>query len=516
MTPRYTGHPIVDVGVATICAFCEKPDPAGLTREALVRVAEFLEREYFSGKLKAFLSVVFPNSLPFQAEITPRHREDFVKRFRAEVLRAFEGAADQNAAGLRCSFCGDPAARIVYRQHVPMITGEGVLNFFPAGLGGMPICGGCLLAVQTFPLGARRCHGRALAVHCPDDHSFTYAFAQRFLSDNRSLLVLAQKTGEKYEDAKAPRTLVVDALLEIARRRGAFASTAPTLPSVTVYHLTNSGQGPDIDIFELPSEVVSFVAAACRAGTADTWNSMVARAWENPAAPRRAGAKRDSRNQQETQEPPPAPRAGKNRNFLYEALFALRDKPADFIRTYFLRRAWRSARQSKNDPRAQYSAARELELVSWPLTHLFLKEVLGMDRARIEAIRTLADRVAEHIQSRSDGRLFQRLYMARRYDGLRALLLRASRERVASGEPPLIGFDEFVLIFEQGEEVPFIDWRLARDLVLIRLIEQLRDFFRKEPAPLEAVIEPEDTEESGDQPATASSQSLETGALRGA
>jgi CRISPR-associated protein Cst1 len=503
----YTGHPIADVGVATICAFCDKPDPSKLTRKDLLRVAEFLEREYFSGKLKAFLSVVFPNSLPFQADITPRHRDKFVKRFRVEVLRAFEKDAEDNAAGLRCGFCGSPAARLVYRQHVPMITGENVLNFFPAGLGGMPICGGCLLAIQAFPLGCRRCHGRALAVHCPDDQSVTYAFAHRFLNDNRKLLLLAQKTGEKYEDAKAPRTLVIDALSDVARRTKASASAQEqdVLPSVTVYHLTNSGQGPDIDIFELPSEVVSFVVAASRAGIADVWNSIVARAWERPVAPKLANGKRGSRNQQNNQDPPPEPQAGKNRNFLYEDLFGLPQNAASFIRTYFLRRAWKPARQMKNDPRLEYSHTREIELVSWPLTHLFLKEILGMDKARIDAIRTLADRVAEHIQSSNDARLFQKLYMVRRYNGLRALLLRASRERVASSKEPLVGFDEFILIFEESEEIPRIDWRLARDLVLIRLIEQLKDFFKKEPAALEAVTEPEETDETSDESASASS-----------
>jgi hypothetical protein len=48
---RYTGHPIADIGVATIGAFCEKSDPAALTVEDLFKVARFLENEYFSGKL---------------------------------------------------------------------------------------------------------------------------------------------------------------------------------------------------------------------------------------------------------------------------------------------------------------------------------------------------------------------------------------------------------------------------------------------------------------------------------
>ncbi len=39
---RYTGHPIADIGVATVAAFCGKADPGTLTVEDLVKVARFL------------------------------------------------------------------------------------------------------------------------------------------------------------------------------------------------------------------------------------------------------------------------------------------------------------------------------------------------------------------------------------------------------------------------------------------------------------------------------------------
>ncbi len=494
MTLRYTGHPIADVGVATICAFCDKSDPAKLTRHDLKQISRFIEHEYFSGKLLSYLTCVFPNS----AYVNPTVGDAKKKDYKREILQGFENDPDPAAAHSRCVFSGEPAARIVNRQHVPLITGEHVLNFFPDGAGGMPISSDFLLAIQAFPLGARRCVGRALAVHCPDDQSLTYEFAHRFLEDNRKLLLLAQKSGEKYEDAKAPRTLVVDALIDIMHRRGrsTSASWADTRASITVYHLTNSGRGPDIDVFELPSEVVSFVAKASRAGSSDIWNTIVARAWENPA-PSRANETKSSRKAPK-RENPTAPEAGKNRNFLYEDLFRLPEGAARFIRIYFLRRAWRFARQQGNDPRAEYAAAREIELVSWPLTHMFLKEVLGMDNIRIEAVREFADRVASHIMSENDRRLFRNLCMTDNYPGFRNRLLKASAERVGKGKTPLTSFDEFVLVFEAADERPRIDRRLAIDLVLIRLIEKLYadGWFTKEPDAVKDLAEA--TEETAD------------------
>jgi CRISPR-associated protein Cst1 len=119
---RYTGHPIADVGVATVAAFCDTPDPTSLSKADLRRVARFLEKEYFSGKLLSYLTCVFVNS----AYVQPNMKKENVERFKRDVLYAFENAADPTAAGHRCAFSGEAADRIVYRQHVPLLTGENV------------------------------------------------------------------------------------------------------------------------------------------------------------------------------------------------------------------------------------------------------------------------------------------------------------------------------------------------------------------------------------------------------
>lgn len=496
---RYTGHPIADIGVATVAAFCEKRAPKDLTEKDLSKVAKFLETQYFSGKLLSYLTCVFPNAAYVQPGAQPgakvKMRPEKIEQFKREVLYAFKEPPNPAASSLRCAFSGEPASRIVYRQHVPMLTGEDVLNFFPAGNGGLPISGKYLLAVQAFPLGARRCHGRALAVHSVDDPELTYAFARRFLADNRKLLLLAEQSEEKYADAKAPKTLVIHVLQEIENERRD-CGERDIAPSVTVYHLTNSGQGPDIDIFHLPSEIVGFLRTASRATTAQVWRRIQSVAWEKVSAGyRQKGGKKQRRGRKATddQSAPESLISGPeiSRNYLYEDLFALPGNAAHFVRTYFLRGAYRFAREG--DPRREYRLGRELDLVSWELTRLFLKEVISMDKKRVEAIRTLGDRIAEQIKSDNDRRLFQRLYRVNRYGEFRNLLIKASAARVKKEQAPIVGFEEFLVVFEEGDEVPRIDWTLARDLVLIRVIEQLHQqgWFRTTPELLEEL----DTEE---------------------
>jgi CRISPR-associated protein Cst1 len=495
---RYTGHPIADVGVATLSAFCEKPDPSTLTKKDLLRVANFLEKEYFSGKLLSYLTCVFPNAAYVQPGAQPgakiKMKPENIAQFKREVLHAFEEPPDSQASGLRCAFSGELASRIVYRQHVPMITGENVLNFFPAGIGGLPISGAYLLAIQAFPMGARRCYGRALAVHCPDDSKLTYAFAHRFLNDNRKLLLLTDKSKEKYLDAKAPKTLVIHVLLEIEAQRREWNEEEPA-PSVTVYHLTNYGVSTKatIDLYHLPSEVARFIRAVSRAGTSQVWQKIQSsareRISENEKPKRGKGRKKNKAAINKSEGNAWTPEL--NRNYLYDDLFDLPTNAARFVRTYFLRQAHPFARE--NDPRRNYHLTEQLDLVSWEITRLFLKEVIGMEKTRIDAIRTLGDRIAQRIASDNDRRLFQGLYQAQRYVILRNLLIKASNARLKKGQPPLLGLDEFLLVFEEGEELARTDWTLARDLVLIRVIEELhrQGWFGKQPDALQE-LETED------------------------
>ena len=58
---KYTGHPLVDVGIATITAFAGKRKPDELTTTDLDDIADYITREYVQDPLKSFLTVAFPN-----------------------------------------------------------------------------------------------------------------------------------------------------------------------------------------------------------------------------------------------------------------------------------------------------------------------------------------------------------------------------------------------------------------------------------------------------------------------
>jgi CRISPR-associated protein Cst1 len=466
---KYTGHPLFDIGVATITAFAGKRAPEQLTESDLAQVADYMTREYIRQPLKSFLTVAFPNSGFTQPafERQPERRIDYANR----VLRSYEDEVP--ALDEQCVFTGEPAAGIafgdkeglpagrVFRQHVPLLTGEEVINFHPYGDAGLPVSGKAILAIQAVPLGCAKCGGRLLGVHS-DNTELTLHFAATFLRENRTAVQLAQQAGSTKmpETRFSHRTLLIDTLLRAdVMQREAQEDEQPF--SLTAYHLSNSGQGPGLDIYHLPLQMTGFVRDMQTAEFYQDWNAIVRRAWEIAPPKKRGGSQQDDESFQ--------PR----RNWLYEDLFRLPENTLTFIRTYFLREALRYAKAEQGDPRGDYSLRDEAGLVSWKITARFLWRILNMDKERIENIRIMGDNLAEYVSSQNDRRFFRDFYTTQNYGYLRTALIKANLAHVRQGNPPIITLDPYIEVFEEGNELAHPDWRLARDLVLIRMIECL-------------------------------------------
>ncbi len=463
---KYTGHPFVDVGIATITAFAGKKRPEDLTESDLDAIAEYMRENYVVDPLKSFLTVAFPNSGFTQPAYnkTPEKRLIYAER----VLGAYKESAPR--LGTPGVFTGRPASALpldvkgklapgrTYRQHIPLLTGEDVINFFPYGDAGLPVSGEALLALQAMPLGCAKTQGRLLAVHS-DNPNITFRFAREFLRQNRKAIQMVRAAGGKKLPEPKQRTVTffVKTLVDLEKERQK-TEKAEAPASITAYHFTNSGQGVDLDIYRFPMEVLDFVRTAISGSYGPIWDRLVARGWEI-TKPRR------SRKGGEPEVPEP------RYNVFYEDLLSLPDGYPAFIRTYFLRIPER--RSGKGDPRSTYSLQNDLTLISWKMVDLFLRKVVLMEKERIEQIRKLGDTLAEYVASENDRRFFQNFMTAGRYEYVRIALIKASNALVKRGKPPLVTFDQFVEIFEEGENLPYYDWRLARDLVLIRMIEQL-------------------------------------------
>ncbi|NSW58678.1 MAG: type I-B CRISPR-associated protein Cas8b1/Cst1 [Armatimonadetes bacterium] len=441
----HTGHPLVDVGASVIAAFNRRRNVEEVTEQDLVEIVQYITQHYFREPLRGFLTTVFPNSAYANPTMGEERKRDIV----ADVLSTSPLPAAEGPE--RCPFCGQAAKRR-FRQHVPLVTGEGAVNFTPGGQAGLPVCARCLVAIQACVLGTLKCQGRLLLAHS-DDPELTLRIVAGFLAKNQRILSIP--SSGKYPESKYPGTILMEALMNAQTGQEAIRSR----PSLTAYHLTNYGTSANVDVYHLPSEVLAFVSAAqASSPVRDGWQYAVRQGWRLGLPPAK-GKPADE---------PTEYKVGEHRNQLYEDLFGLTKDLASLGR--FIRRhlSWRIpdalARAPDGPPGPD----------AWPLTEVFLRMVLLMEKARVEVLRTLGERFAGYVVEQNDKRFFDRLWReSGRYHLLRSHLLRASHAQVKRGEAPLISFDEFLLAFEDGEEVARADWSLARDLLLIRMMDEL-------------------------------------------
>ncbi|AKT38509.1 hypothetical protein [Chondromyces crocatus] len=516
---HWTGHALIDVGIAGLCAFAGRERPEDLTDDDLDAATDLMASEYYSGRLATFLTCVFMNASFVQPKETPAKREAFIRQY----LRAHRAAPDPRVSGLACVFSGRAATVPLVRTHFPLFSGEDVLNFRPEGQTFLPAAGPFVVALFFLPLASRRSEGRLLAVHA-DDPALTIRFAAQYLEDNRRLLTLALPTERalvhagydreqpmwdatkkqyKFADAKGPRSLVVHDLSKLAQAvsSGFRRDRPPT--GLSAYLLSNSGQGPSLDIVHIPSAAVGFIVKAAGASTASAWKALTER-YLSVRSTDDTGETNSSRARGKKTPSIPG-RAGWTRNLAFEDLCAIFDAGFTDHRAaaFWLRRHVLGQLQTRESNEASTDAStsrphadlhgirydKDARSRSWALAELFLKEIMGMKKERLEIIRAFADKLADRIQTKNEVSLRRAVFFEDAW-GLRRRLVIEQRKSYEEKGPLLFGLDEFAAVWLSTEN----DDRLVRDLIAIRVIERLHDL----GVDAEAVLstEPNDGESS--------------------
>lgn len=501
----YTGHPLFDVGLATIVAYTEKEYPTELTEDDLHKAAKFIEDNYTVQPLTSFLTTSLMNSDFTQ----PAFKDNMARRVEYAQRVAHSFGDDVPKSDEVCVFTGKPALGVAlslkrdkegreelapgraFRQHIPLVTSENIINFSPWGDPGLPVSGEALLCLQIFPMGCRKCAGRLLAVHS-DNPDILQAAAWEAWKENVAAINLARANHEtRLPDASpsAP-SLIIETLIKqtdkqtriqhahIQRRR------RDQHYSITAYHLTNSGQSspldennPPLKIYHLPMSSIRFLARVTTPEYITTWNRLVAYGQQRlKPAKDKQGKQQEGKNDELS-----AVRKGV-RNYFYEDILRLPQEADRFIRKYFLRvpdlyPASKDASSSSDNTTSQFA----IPVIPWSFVDLFLQEVMHMEKKRITAIKELGDRLAAYVDDSGDKRFFRNFYVVSRSDEFRNELLRAAKNAASSGKAPLFTLESFCTVFFAPDDVEDLrfDWRLARDLTFIRMLEWLSEHDKK-------------------------------------
>lgn len=495
--PSYTGHPFVDVGLATMAAYRGKR-LSELHDEDFIAVADYIEQNYIIPPLRGHLTMAFTSNAwfiqdafnPDKPELSTEKRAErraTRDRWAAKHTRQWQQEGVGNEV---CVFTGLATAPLelsgklapgrLGRAQMPLLQGDDSINFFPDGNPGLPVSPVALLALQFMPMGCAKCGVGLLAVHA-DDEQLTQAFVQRFVTENTQAISMAQIAGEdKLPSARRSlKTLLIELLSDIERQRLVHEGMTKRASSITAYNF-NNGKSPQLVMYFLPLQISRFLRTALTSSYRETWHAIVQRGWQHEEV-------KTDRKGNITE------RIAPRHNYLYEDMFTLYSNglldlksARRFIRCYFLRIPYRG--RYSGDPRDSYSPIAETQLVSWSLVEVFLKEVMIMDQDRIEGIRKLGDKLADYTRRQGGKRFFRAFSTETKTSEFLSLLIKTNIAyiKLTQGKHVLFDLDDYIDVFMDGVEVLRHDWYLARDLVLIRMIEQLRDWIASNPDALPA------------------------------
>ncbi len=218
-----------------------------------------------------------------------------------------------------------------------------------------------------------------------------------------------------------------------------------------MYHFTNYNQGPDLDIYRVPTPVFRFLAYVKEPSMVSEWKKIVRRGYFNW----------DKIKEEDEY---------KNRgNSVYINLL----KGYSIVK-YFI----------DNKNRQVYG--------DWELLTFYLTEVRNMGDKRLDTLKKVGDTLSEYIKDNKNIKRLNQLEMASNFASFRNQLRFIEKDRIKlSAQDPLFTLEEFMEdLFPEGN----MGWRETQDLLLFRIYENLHNWFVEQDALKSELISSEEEE----------------------
>lgn len=421
---KYVGHPLVDVGVSVMEILSNKLCDE-FTDKDIEDTNNKLIKIYDRKIMKGFLSTIFPNSAWANFSIKKEKKDENIKSLLYET----------NIISEKCFYCQQTANRYANRQDIPLLTGMGIINIMSHGKG-VPVCRFCLASIQFFPLATIKVSGKSLFWHTHNDE-LTYQLCLEYFNHLQKLLV--GSTDDKIENFSYPYTRLFESLQNTLDNIRANNPDKIPITDCIGYHITNYGTSPSYKEYIIPAKVLLFFKKIKENKALDsTHKGIIQENW--------IIGKKD------------------------------KNKPADYQvlgNDYY--NAWGKYLQDDFGNSIKYVIPyflmiKKRELISFDLVRLFLIEVAQMDKSRLDKIEKIADKIV----ALKDERLIKELYL-KKYNSAKFLdyLVRVQNKLKNSSIGCFsLGDVCAVLNISSLEDSTSYDYWLARDLMLIRMIEK--------------------------------------------
>lgn len=442
----FTGNPFVDAGTWAICEWSGRKKPEEIKIEDLKEIASDVAPIYITTEWVKSLYSVFPNNAVTNPSV--KNKDKKLTESLDQLINQIESLERVGNSG-NCISCGRyNVNEIRTKTEIPLIGSGTLINFFPYAQQGADYCPACTLAVQFSPLIYYAC-GKLLLIHSNSNKVMHY-WAGKAIKDIEKQISTNSYSGCFDEGYKNPVNalfhIIEDIILEYEER------WVEENPSINMYHFTNYNQGPDLEIYRVPTPVFRFLAYVKQMDQFSEWIKIVRRGYFNWDKIKEGDEY-------------------KNRgNSVYINLLK-----GNSIVKYFI----------DNKTRQVYG--------DWELLEFYLKEVRNMGSKRLDTLQKVGDSISEYIKDTQNIKRLNQLEMASNFATFRNLLRLIEKDRIKRGsQDSLFTLEEFMKdLFPEGN----MGWRETQDLLLFRIYENLHNWLIEQDALKSQLIsEEEETE----------------------
>lgn len=422
----FTGNPFVDAGIWAICEWSGRKKPEEIKTEDLKGIVSEIAPIYITSEWVKSLYSFFPNNAVTNPSVKNKGKK--LAESLDQLINQVESLEEENSGN--CISCGRyNVDEVRTKTEIPLLGSGTLINFFPYGQQGADYCPACTLAVQFSPLVSYAC-GKLLLIHSNSEKVMHY-WAKKAIKDIQRQISVNSYSGCFDEGYKNPVNalfhIIEDIILEYNER------WVEENPSINMYHFTNYNQGPDLEIYRVPTPVFRFLAYVKQMEQFSEWMKIVRRGYFNWDKIKEGDEY-------------------KNRgNSVYINLLK-----GNSIVKYFI----------DNKTRQVYG--------DWELLEFYLKEVRNMGSKRLDTLKKVGDSISEYIKDTQNIKRLNQLEMATNFASFRNQLRFIEIDRIKRGyTDSLFSLEDFMEdLFPEGN----MGWRETQDLLLFRIYENLHNW----------------------------------------
>lgn len=455
---RFTGDPFVDMGRLVMDTLPQK------TVEEKIRFVTDVYVDKWKGKL---------NSVFLNSKMTSGHVVSKPEVQRKDTLEYYFGILEEKDSVAKgyCRVCTNIGTLFEGgRNNYPMVGSGEFTNFYHFHEPSLLICKNCLVKLYFLPLGLLQCGGKLMLFQIQSEYA-EKLWQEDVIQENLDKISRGSSEGILKSNYFNGNNALFKFAADMIEK---FKLYDHVSQRITLFYFTNFGAGPDVEIYDLPNPIFSFLKRVLKPDLKPDWMYVVKKHYRFGKTNYRFDE--DSQEWTETKKKTETvldaqDYAGTRNNIIYDRLLS-----GESI-LGMLRKVHKS---------------RQMHI---HIAIAYLKEVRKMRQEQIDLIRKISEKIIALGQKEGNYKKFMTpIEGAKQSYELRGAILRMAKAYLQNGEAdPFIRSKDYVeYLFPDGQS-----WYETRDFLLICLYEKLHDL-RIEPAQVSdtTVADVENTEEN--------------------